>query len=119
MDQRCPIANVAGFLGKRWTIVIMAELYRGQQQWKRYSAIKKGVRGITPKMLAMRLRELEREKLIEKRTDASSVPVKTEYSLTGRGKEFMDVVIHLKGWALKWKVGNSHCENATCYECEI
>ena len=119
MDQKCPIANVAGFLGKRWTIVVMAELYRGREQWKRYSHVKKGVRGITPKMLAMRLRELEKEGIIERRVSTDEMPMKSEYRLTERGREFMDVVIHLKGWALKWKVGNSHCENATCFECSI
>jgi DNA-binding HxlR family transcriptional regulator len=119
MDQRCPICNVADFIGKRWTIVIMAELFRGREQWKRYSAIKKGVHGITPKMLAMRLREMQKEGIIERRVSTDTAPVKSEYRLTPKGRDFMSVVTHMKGWALKWKVGNSHCDNASCLECEI
>ncbi len=119
MDNRCPILNVSGLIGKRWSLLILTELYRGNSKWKRYSVLKKGLAEITPKMLSMRLRELEEQRLITRKVDASSFPVRSEYSLTKRGTELVDVIRGLKEWAIKWKIGNSFCENSDCSECGI
>ncbi len=119
MDENCPIYRTAGFIGKRWTILVLAELSRGRQTWKRYSQIKRGLHGITPKMLSMRLRELENDGLIKKRVHAETFPVKSEYSLTPMGSDLVTVIRGMREWAIKWNVKNAFCENASCAECEI
>ena len=119
MDEKCPIYKTAGFVGKRWTILVLAELSRGKEQWKRYSQIKRGLRGITPKMLSMRLRELEKDGLIKRRISTDSFPVKSEYSLTPMGSDLVEVIRGMRGWAIKWNVKNAHCESASCAECDI
>jgi len=75
--------------------------------------------GITPKVLSLRLKELEKEGLINKRIDASSFPVKCEYSLTKSGLDFVGIIKDIKKWSLKWKFKNIVCEKADCRECSL
>jgi DNA-binding HxlR family transcriptional regulator len=119
MEKDCTIYKTASFIGKRWTLLILLELYKGKDKWKRYSAVKKGMDEITPKILSARLKELEKERLISKRIDASNFPVKCEYSLTESGRAFIDVIQDMKKWALKWKIKNKVCEKEDCRECEL
>jgi len=115
----CTIYQTASFIGKRWTLVILLELYRGDSEWRRYSEIKRGIKEITPKLLSARLKELESENLIKKRVDSSQVPIKSEYSLTDSGKDFISIIQDMKQWALKWKIKNKVCEGMDCKNCSL
>lgn len=119
MERTCPIHKVMDFVGKRWTLMILLELYRGKSRWKRYSEIKRGLSGITPKILSLRLRELEKEGLLKRRVDARTFPIKSEYSLTERGTDFVKIIKDMKEWGLKWKVSNQTCKDVTCQQCEF
>jgi len=119
MKEGCGIRKAINFLGKRWTLLILLELYRGKSEWKRFSRLKKSLDNITPKILSARLKELERESLIEKKIDAKEFPIKSEYRLTEEGKDFINVVKKIKKWSLKWKKKNSNCEEIDCKDCEI
>ncbi len=74
---------------------------------------------ITPKILSARLKELEKEGLIDKKVDASKFPVKCEYSLTKSGEDFIHIIKNIKEWALRWEVKNIICEKADCRECRL
>ena len=74
---------------------------------------------ITPKILSERLKELEKEGLIEHRMDTSSFPVKSEYRLTECGLELIEIVRDVKMWALKWKVDNEPCRLQDCRLCKL
>jgi len=119
MNDKCPVYKASNILGKRWTILILLELHKGKDKWKRYTAIKSKLMDITPKILSERLKELKEEDLIKKRIDASMVPVKTEYSLTKSGEDIIQIITCMKKWALKWKVKNSECEKISCEECNL
>lgn len=119
MDEECTIYKTADFIGKRWTIVILLELYRGKSKTKRYSQLKMNIPDITPKILSARLKELEKERLISKKVYTDSIPIRCEYGLTKSGVEFIKIVQHLKTWSLKWKVNNKICERVNCKECKI
>lgn len=119
MNQRCTIYRTAEFIGKRWTLLILLELHKRNNSWKRYNQIKKCVFGITPKMLSSRLKELNEEGLIKKRVNENFVPVTSEYSLTKGGEEFIDVIKNMKKWSLKWKFRNKNCVNTDCNDCEF
>lgn len=117
MVSSCTIYKTTNFIGKRWTLLILLEIYKGRTRWKRYSHIKSGIPEITPKLLSLRLKELQKEQLINKRIDAKKFPVKCEYSLTDAGKEFIKIIKDMKKWALKWKFRDKTCENTDCSEC--
>ncbi len=119
MDKKCTIYRTAGFVGKRWTIVILLELYKNNSKAKRYSEIKSNMQGITPKMLSARLKELKKEGLVRKSVDASSFPVKCEYSLTKSGEDFIRIIKDIKKWALRWKISNKACLDSDCRNCVL
>ncbi len=119
MNKKCPVYQVMDFAGKRWTILIILELYKGKTKWKRYSQLKAKLPTITPKMLSMRLKELKQQGLIKNRVDSSEFPVKSKYGLTGSGEDFVKVIKAVKRWGLKWKVKNEHCESMNCKHCEF
>ena len=119
MDNECTVYRTVDFISKKWSIVILLEMYRGNKKSKRYSEIKDSLRDITPKVLSARLKELEREGLILKRVDASVFPVKCEYSLTKSGMDFIGVIQNIKQWALRWKPHQKACEMAQCRNCEL
>ncbi len=119
MNDDCTIYKTANFIGKRWTLLILLELYKGDSKTKRYSQIKNSLPKITPKILSTRLKELEKENLIKKRIDTTEFPIKCEYSLTKSGEDFIKIIQDIKKWALKWKIKNIVCEKANCKECEL
>jgi len=116
MNKSCTVYKTASFIGKRWTLIILHELYKGRGK-RRYSDLKKRLPGITPKILSARLKELGREALVKKSIDTSAVPVKCEYSLTPCGLEFTRIVRDMKTWALRWKIKNRECEKTDCLNC--
>ena len=63
----------------------------------RYGEIKRVLRNITSKMLTQTLRELEQDKLVNRKV-YREVPPKVEYSLTKTGKELIPFIDHLSKW---------------------
>ncbi len=118
MDNSCTVYITMEYLSKKWAILILHQLSKGEE-WKRFSDIKNAMKEVTPKVLTERLKELESEGLIEKRVDTSCVPMKSEYRLTPMSWELMDVVHQLKMWALKWKIDNPACGRLDCRLCRL
>jgi len=118
MDKNCAVYNASNLIGKRWTLVILLELYKGESKWKRYSQIKNKLPQLTPKILSTRLKELERDGILIKRVDSSTIPIKSEYSLTKRGEEFIEIIRQIKQWSLKYK-DCKQCKSLDCKECDF
>ena len=64
MDENCTVYRTVDFVSKKWSLVILLELFKGKNYTKRYSNIKNNIMEITPKVLSVRLREFEKEGLI-------------------------------------------------------
>lgn len=84
----CPVAAAASVLDGKWTTLIFRELLGGT---KRYSQLQRAIAGISPRMLAMRLGDLEASGLVDK-TIYPTVPPKTEYALTPLGRTIEPVI---------------------------
>ncbi|MCL2031924.1 MAG: helix-turn-helix transcriptional regulator [Methanomassiliicoccaceae archaeon] len=119
MNHDCTLYKTMDYLAKRWTILILLELRKGEQEWKRFSAIRESMKDITPKVLSERLKDLEAEGLVSKRVDASAFPIKSEYRLTEAGEELVEAVKQIKYWALKWKIRNEICLRQDCRSCGL
>ena len=119
MDENCTVYKTMDFISKKWTLLIILELYKGGKKKKRYSEIKDKMENITPKVLSERLKELEKEGLITRKVDASQFPVKTWYSLTESGRDFIPIISQMKTWSLKWKPHNELCESVDCEHCTL
>ncbi len=118
MDDDCTIYKTMDFIGKRWTLLILLALYKGNGT-KRYTELKKEVAGITPKILSLRLKELEKQGLAKKRIDASSIPINCHYSLSKSGEDFIKTIKQMKSWALKWNIDNRVCSISDCKNCKL
>jgi len=105
------------YIGKKWTVIILLELFKGSNNKKRYCEIKRNIPDITPKVLSSRLKELEKKGMITKKIDSTSFPVKCEYSLTKSGNDFIKIIKDIKNWSLKWKIENKVCEQLDCKYC--
>lgn len=107
------------YIARKWTLLILLELYKGKDHTRRFSELKSCLEGITQKVLSARLKELEEEGLVENNVDDTSFPVKSEYTLTKSGLEIIDIIKDMKRWALKWKITNIECSCQDCGECVL
>ena len=119
MDEHCTVYKTMEYLSKKWSLIILLEIYKGKNNQKRYSEIKKNIPTISPKILSNRLKELEKEGIINKKIDTSSFPIKCEYSLTHSGEDIIDIIKNIKKWSLKWKIKNKICEKRNCKDCDL
>ncbi len=98
-DEECPVRLAAQIVGHKWTTLVVRDLLSGK---KRYSELQRSISGISPRMLAERLKELENAGVIT-RTVFPTIPPTTEYELTRLGRKLEKVINALAefGMALK------------------
>ena len=92
----CPLEGIINTISKKWTLQIIAQI--GNHKKLRYNEIKERLGGISPKSLADRLKELEREGLI-KREAFLEIPPRVEYELTDDGETLRKSMMPLMEWA--------------------
>jgi len=119
MDESCTVNLTVKYLTKKWTLLIILELYKGNHHTRRFSELMSSLGEITQKILSERLRELEEEGIITRHVDASTFPVKSEYTLTESGLDLVGVIRGIKMWALKWKITNIPCGKQDCSSCVL
>ena len=86
-------------IGKRWSGAILLVLMDGPLH---FSEIRDLVPDISDRLLSERLKELEGERIVERRV-IEGAPVRVEYSLTQKGAALQPVVRSLKAWAHEWR----------------
>jgi len=103
-DEHCPVRRAERLVGYKWTTLIVRDLLSGK---KRYSELLRSISGISPRVLAERLRELEVEGLLT-RTVFPTVPPTTEYELTPLGRKIEPVILAMAefGMALAGSKGS-------------
>ena len=119
MDDNCSVYQTMEYLSKKWSLIILLEIYKGKYYSKRYSEIKKNIPNISPKILSKRLKELEKEGIINKKIDTASFPIKCEYSLTKSGEDLINIIKNIKKWTLTWKIKYKICEEKNCKDSEL
>lgn len=97
-DDTCPsFQGALELVGRRWTGSILAAALQGAHRFGEFRAV---IDGISDRLLAQRLKELEAEGLIE-RTVVPSTPVQVHYGLTGEGKALMAALQPLAQWSVR------------------
>lgn len=99
VTTRQPMDMALKVMGDKYTLAIVERLY--QQDTLRFLALEKGIPGISPRTLSMRLKAMEEAGLIDRRAFAEKPP-KVEYSLTERGIALAHAVQPLARWAVEW-----------------
>ena len=80
--------KAAKVLDGKWTILLIRDLLGSP---RRYSELKRSLAGISPRMLASRLRSLEKQGVVHRKV-YPTVPPQTEYSLTDLGRRLYPVI---------------------------
>jgi DNA-binding HxlR family transcriptional regulator len=90
----CPISPVVDLVFSRWTTPILWVLQAHGTQ--RFVELERRI-GVTPKVLTQRLRQLERDGLVQRRIYAE-VPPRVEYEITELGGSLQSVFAALGEW---------------------
>jgi DNA-binding HxlR family transcriptional regulator len=94
LTRKCPAETTLDVIGGRWKVPILWHLFKGTL---RFSELRRGLEGITQKMLTQQLRELESDGIVNRKV-YPQVPPKVEYSLTGEGQSLKPVVEAMCKW---------------------
>ena len=97
-NTTCPVARTAEIISGKWTLLIIRDLASGV---KRFNQLERSLHGISPKTLSERLRSLEEEGIIFRRTFAE-VPPRVEYSLTEKGRDLVDLIESMRNYGERW-----------------
>ena len=96
----CPIRTSLGILGKKWTILIIRDI--GVRKINRFNRILESIPGLTPRVLSMRLKELEKEGLIECIEKKKSSTMMFLWRLTEKGKDTLPILMQMVAFSSKW-----------------
>ena len=94
-EKQYPFEYTLSIIGGKWKIRLMYLL--SVNEIMRYGELKLDVPGITHKMLAKQLKELEADGIIN-RKEYTQIPPKVEYSLTEKGKSLIPVINAICLW---------------------
>lgn len=95
--SECPIATGFRALGKRWTIEVVRQLLLGDTK---FNQLLKSLPGVNPRILALRLKELEDYGLVI-RSVYTGTPVKIDYSLSREGMDLVPVMFAMAEFSMK------------------
>lgn len=97
--QLCPkFQKTFTILGKKWNGLIVDVLL--EEGTQRFKDLTQKVPKCSDRVLVERLKELEQEDIVERRTYAGSALI--EYALTPQGQDLKQVMDAVHGWADTW-----------------
>ena len=94
----CLISQTLDVLGDRWTLLVLRDLMTGLQ---RYTDILNNCAGLSPNVLADRLKMLEREGLVHRRYERG-LPPRVAYTLTEKGWTVRPILLSLVEWGMTY-----------------
>lgn len=94
----CPVCRTAEIICGKWTLLIIRDLADGKQ---RFCELERSLQGISPRTLSLRLRALEEEGIVARKTFAE-VPPRVEYVLTDKGEALVPVVECMRSYGKDW-----------------
>ncbi|WP_129714335.1 helix-turn-helix domain-containing protein [Pedobacter sp. SYP-B3415] len=99
-----PVRDTLNIINGKWKLVIIISVGAGND---RFTDIQESIEGITPKVLAKELKELEQHQLI-KRIVTADYPVKISYQLEVYAETLTPIIQALKDWGLnhRKKIGD-------------
>jgi DNA-binding HxlR family transcriptional regulator len=91
------VRHVLSRIGDKWSVLVIELLGEGKQ---RFSEIRRGVEGISQRMLTLTVRGLERDGIVA-RTVVPTNPPRVDYELTKLGRTLREPIFGLVSWAKK------------------
>jgi DNA-binding HxlR family transcriptional regulator len=94
-SARCPTRQALDRIADKWTALIVGLL---ADRTHRFGELRRGVEGISHKVLSQTLQSLERDGLV-RREPLPTVPATVEYSLTPLGRTLAEPLAAIRAWA--------------------
>ncbi|MFH1835408.1 MAG: helix-turn-helix domain-containing protein [Methanobacteriota archaeon] len=116
-EEFCPVRHTIRILGKRWTILIIKEIFYSNKNSLGFMDIKKRLTNISAKVLSERLKEMEEDSLVKRRVFSKQTPLRVYYSLTEKGHDACTIVGEFKKYGLKW--GTKKTFDCSRIDCEL
>ena len=95
---RCPINNTFRLVGKKFTILIIRNMiHLRHSRFNQFLEIE----SINAKILSARLKEMERDGLIERKVYAET-PIRVEYSITEKGRALEPILDQMSAYSMRY-----------------
>jgi DNA-binding HxlR family transcriptional regulator len=98
LEDKCPVCATADLVCAKWTILVIRDLAGG---CSRFCELERSLAGISPRTLSLRLRALEEEGIVERRT-YPEVPPRVEYELTEKGRALLPLIDDMRAYGREW-----------------
>jgi DNA-binding HxlR family transcriptional regulator len=98
-NSNCPFTRAIGSIGNKWKPIIINVIGTRTIRFGQLDAI---VPHISRKVLTEQLKELEEDRLLERRA-YKELPPRVEYKLSKKGLAFLPILESIKEWNLKYE----------------
>ena len=105
-NQTCPVCHTAEIISGKWTLLMIRDLADGRS---RFCELERSLEGISPRTLSLRLRALEAEGIVERRT-YPEVPPRVEYRLTAKGEALVPLIDQMRRYGREWLMNGNGAE---------
>ena len=82
----------------KWTLLIIRDL---ADDSLRFCELERSLAGISPRTLSLRLRALEQQGIVERRT-FPEVPPRVTYQLTDKGRALVPLIEDMRSYGRRW-----------------
>src|SRR5919112_4813525 len=97
-NSDCPVCRTADVVCGKWTMLVIRDLAEGRS---RFCELERSLDGISPRTLSLRLRALEEEGIVERRT-FPEVPPRVTYQLTSKGRALVPLIEDMRSYGRRW-----------------
>jgi DNA-binding HxlR family transcriptional regulator len=98
LDSECPVCRTSEIISGKWTLLIIRDL---AEEPLRFCELERSLEGISPRTLSLRLRCLEEQGVVERRT-YPVVPPRVEYALTDKGRALVPLIEDMRAYGRRW-----------------
>lgn len=99
-EYRCFFELTLLVMGGKWKPIILYHL--SETDVLRFSELRRGMPGVTERMLTRQLRELEADGLVHRQV-FREVPPRVEYALTDLGRDLVPILEQLRQWGERYE----------------
>src|SRR5438094_6597165 len=104
----CRVCATAEVVCGKWTLLVIRDLAEGRS---RFCELERSLDGISPRTLSLRLRSLEEEGILERKT-YPEVPPRVEYALTEKGRALVPIVESMRAYGTEWLGAEGSCDES-------
>ena len=104
-NSDCPVCRTADIVCGKWTLLVIRDL---AERKARFCELERSLQGISPRTLSLRLRALEEEGIVARKT-FPEVPPRVEYALTEKGRALVPIIESMRAYGKQWLGATGAC----------